>query len=764
MIKHTNIHRVMLLLAAVILAASLSGCGKDKDLDEGSAGDIDIGNTNGQPQESAYTAERISLPEELSGSELRAFCHYEGYLYFVRHVSGDPEKLYKLSVDGLSLTELTAFEPLSPEGGDGHSRVLNIAVDRDGNIWLAENLYLYDADSGGETALSDSFTYIRVLDQVGAEVKRIDVTTDIGNAGKMCIDKDGNICVWDGDTSIKVVGADGIVMFELETPNNGGVGSMLTLTDGSAVVCVFESRGTAVKAIDTAAKSWGKTYTLGIKANDLYSGTAEYDFFCNSADSLYGVDLQTQTTAKLLNWLDSGVNNPNDIRVLAPTPDGGFFCLTQDWSGEKTEILLLKKKDPAEVESVTVLTLACYNLDPSLRSEILEFNSTNEKCRIEVTEYSQYFSGNDGEWSSATERLAFEIISGKVPDILVCGGFPYRQWIDKGLFEDLYSYIDSDPELSRSDFVESVMKALEIDGKLYQASPGFSVDTVMANPDTAGPDMGWTLDELFAFYETLPSGARLFDMTTKMWMLEQICRFDLDSFVNRKTGECFFDGDDFIKLLEFANTFPLDYEWSEGDPNVFELIQSGEVVLMECGISDFSSIQMFRFIFGGELVFKGYPSASRNGHAFQVSEGTAISSTCKDKDAAWQFLRRTLTSEYQLSERYWGFPTNKEAFEAMIADAMTPEYYTDENGELVQRPKYSENFDSVQFDCLASTQEDIDLVMELIDSTNKIAYFDSDIMKIVEDEADIYFHGDKSAKEAAAIIQSRVSILVNEQR
>ncbi len=46
----------------------------------------------------------------------------------------------------------------------------------------------------------------------------------------------------------------------------------------------------------------------------------------------------------------------------------------------------------------------------------------------------------------------------------------------RGLIEDIYPYIDSDKELSREDFLTSVLKAYEIDGKLVLVS--YSMDGI----------------------------------------------------------------------------------------------------------------------------------------------------------------------------------------------------------------------------------------------------------------------------------------------
>ena len=49
--------------------------------------------------------------------------------------------------------------------------------------------------------------------------------------------------------------------------------------------------------------------------------------------------------------------------------------------------------------------------------------------------------------------------------------------------------------------------------------------------------------------------------TTKETGMYTLVYSNLDQFVDWSTGECSFDSPDFIKMLEFVNTFPAEYDW-----------------------------------------------------------------------------------------------------------------------------------------------------------------------------------------------------------
>ena len=85
------------------------------------------------------------------------------------------------------------------------------------------------------------------------------------------------------------------------------------------------------------------------------------------------------------------------------------------------------------------------------------------------------------------------------------------------------------------------------------------------------------------------------------------------------------------------------------------------------------------------MKFVGYPSEDgTSNHAFQIDGAIAISSTCADKTAAWNFMKQFLTEDYQSGYNVWNFPINQKAFDQKMKDAMTEEYQTDENGNVVK--------------------------------------------------------------------------------
>ena len=229
-----------------------------------------------------------------------------------------------------------------------------------------------------------------------------------------------------------------------------------------------------------------------------------------------------------------------------------------------------------------------------------------------------------------------------------------------------------------------------------------------------------------------------------------------------------------LKILTFAAQFPKEIDWTstEREEDV-DRIAAGRQMLHINRISDFQSFQMYDAIFGGESTFIGYPTTEGTGSMINIDgSGYAICSRSEHKDLAWQFLRQVMTAEYQ--ERFlWSRPTNRVAFEKSLENAMTPQYLRnadgsfllDENGERIEQDRMVWRFGSLTVHIKALTQEQADKLLELVRTTTKVRNaYDTELLTMIMNEAEAVFSGQKTAEEVGKLLQSKVTIYINEQR
>lgn len=66
-----------------------------------------------------------------------------------------------------------------------------------------------------------------------------------------------------------------------------------------------------------------------------------------------------------------------------------------------------------------------------------------------------------------------ELASDQRADIYDATYLPSEIKTKGSYFEDLNQYIDADPNFNRDDYYDNILRAAEVDGKLYQIPEGF---------------------------------------------------------------------------------------------------------------------------------------------------------------------------------------------------------------------------------------------------------------------------------------------------
>jgi ABC-type glycerol-3-phosphate transport system substrate-binding protein len=234
---------------------------------------------------------------------------------------------------------------------------------------------------------------------------------------------------------------------------------------------------------------------------------------------------------------------------------------------------------------------------------------------------------------------------------------------------------------------------------------------------------------------------------------------NLDVLVDRETGTADFDNDYFVRLLESMSFLPEVIDEGGDIPDRPELIGRGRQIMDIIALTNIDMYQVYRRLYGGDIVFKGFPSGSGSGNLLTVYDNIAMTVTCSDKDGAWEFIRLIVTEDWQrrnfnrLPRDSSFFPVSKVVFDEMIEEAMKePEGERKIGGWL-----------DLEMDSLPLTQEEADHIRSLISGEAWNTEVDPGLWNIVSEEASRYFHGQITAQEAARVIQSRASIFMSEQ-
>lgn len=810
--------RLTALLLAVCLLLGLAACG----------------NKEGKGSDSQTISGTVYVPtfsDIVSDAEyINQGCAGEKYFYFLGQVKGEEHEetntwfddttgeeqhetytyydyrtgLFRVPLEGGTAEELPGYTPAQlPEGADGSVDIRSLRSDKDGTLWIMEYVSInnFDLPEGFDEATGNKWDYyidstetvtLRHLDGEGVQLDSLDLSALAEKAGldysySTVMDGAGNIYT-NSDTKLAVLDKDLNLLFALEGENMWG--ELIPLADGSVGMrnsYYDEERdvsGIRLQVVDVANQDWGDSYELSQSSYEIYPGGGDYLFYYRSGESVYGHKADAAEGEKVFSWISADIDTSN-VQFFSFLSDGRVAALMRNWNDEtrKYESAVLTPTDASTLPPKTLLTYACMGLGYDVRNQIIEFNKASTQYRIEVTDYSEFNTGEDT--SAGLTKMNTEILAGRVPDILdASGSMPISQYGSKGLLEDLWPFIEGDAEIGgREGVMEKALQAAEQNGKLYRVFSMFDIRTVVGASRIVGERTSWTLADLQNALAQMPEGCTIFgEEDTKAAMLRNILACNMDSFVDWSTGSCSFDSPSFKSLLEFCNSFPAEFNWEDvnydewQDPD--QRVSSGKQLLQSIYLDSFAGVQRYEGIFGGDVSFVGYPMEDGSiGSSFQImgSNCYAMSSTSPNKEGAWSFIRQALLPQLKEDEEYWinDYPVNRKDFERYRDDSMTVTYVEDENGEPVldangeplkeSKVSYWLPNSDTPVEIYAATQESVDQVMELYNSITNIWSYDTSIYDIIEENVGAYFAGDRTVDDTATRIQSAVKLYIGEQ-
>jgi hypothetical protein len=548
-------------------------------------------------------------------------------------------------------------------------------------------------------------------------------------------DAEGNFYFGGNGAAVFVCDSGGAVLDELTI--EGLIAGLTSVPGGTPLVLAALKQAAgfnlSLYALDLDKKSAGAAvFDLPPAVNA--SGITAYGEDWLAYDGGRGVFLINSETSEI-----SDIVSFNDIlldaqtRVLGVLPGERILCLSD-------RALCVLQRVPIAVRKTELTVAVCFGenyVPQELNDVVLRFNTESPDYKVEIQSYYDI------------TKLNVEIIAGKIPDLIMTSGIPFDSYAAKGLFEDLNPYIDADPDIT---LVPVVRRAMSTGDALYRLGNGFSVWTSFGNADLVGAEPGWTFEEMLACLENAPEDYDLFGQqgegreVVSSYLLYQ----NLDSFIDWESGEVHFDTPDFIKLLEFIGTYPSRPEGSNlpRPPEKEPLVMRGSYGR---GSVNYFTINDNKA--QGKYTFKGFPGAAKTISVLNAEVPTfAMTSTCKEKDAAWQFIRSVVTGEAPGQNADYTFPVLQDKFEAVFAAAMAP---ADENepplGTIGKRQQMSQ------------AQADKFLAMLNAAEHTMGSASDNVLQTIIEEETGAYYEGQKTAGEVAAIIQSRAAIYIAEQ-
>ena len=766
--RKVGIKRILALALAVALTLTACGGGEDEQQVEGFV----------------YVPEFVDLtPQEGEDSMNEPVLRGENLYYSVYSYDEETgEGGQKYYCQNLTTGEKKEMPlDLKIEGSDYSYPMGGLQFDQDNNI-----ICLMSASKSDENGNYSQSYYMMKFDPEGNKLLEQDITeamklegSDSSYAQSAVVDPEGRVYLNvsgggmnSGNSFIVVLDAEGALLAKIDTGSDW-ISAMGVASNGTVLITRYgNGAGMECLEVDLANKALGKTHNglpSSYNSGSLIS-TPDGGLLVNDGSRLWKYDLETETTEEILTWTDCDING-SYVQMIQTLEDGRIAVLSSNWASNTQELAYLTKTEAAKVTQKEIITLASMWSDQNLQEAVVNFNKKSDAYKVRIiTYFDDTTEWTETKYQDAVTALNNAITSSNCPDIIDLSNSNTSSYVSKGLLLDLAPYLESS-SVKRGDLMESVLDAYTFDGTLVCIPTDFRISTIMGRTSQLGDRTSWTIKDVMEFANQYPD-AKLLNYSSKSSMLSTCLQYSSEAFIDYNAGTCNFESQDFLDVLEFCNTFDAETEWDREGESFPKQISDGKILLNDVSIGEMDQMQMYSMMFNEPVTFIGYPTVDgSNGNRINGENCYAITTKSKHADGAWSFIESLLQYEPVQEFGYRnGFPIRKDMLEETFALAMKEngsydengEIMLDENGEPMIWPKTTWGYDDWEAEIYAATPEQVQAVRDLIDSAVAASNNDETVLSIISEEAQGYFEGQKSAKDVAGVIQSRVQTYISE--
>ncbi|MCM1117838.1 MAG: extracellular solute-binding protein [bacterium] len=463
-----------------------------------------------------------------------------------------------------------------------------------------------------------------------------------------------------------------------------------------------------------------------------------------SEGTLYRWDLCTGGILELMNYLAEDISiNVGDLSLFRNS-EGKLLIRERDYygGGEDVAIYLLNTEKPSTEGNMTVTSLTSNCAE--LQACAADYTKKHRQQGITVE-----YDAEDPE--AYRDRLMAELVAGRGPEALYVSREDMETLYEKGLLEDLTDVLSQEV---RDSIFPGVLECGRIDGRQVGLALDAELRTMLVNRSVWDED-SWSVEDVLSLLgrEEIRSELEAVVATSvapfggrgifQHLVLQNVVN---SPFLDLQENTCSFDSEEFIRLLELCKQYGKVSVGSEANT----LMQEGKALAYVGNFSTLNRLCDTIGSLGEDFHCVGYPTESGCGSFWScdyflvVRKGADCLDTVKGYGEYLYSMRRQRRQDTPLCReiyvRYIGQDKDDPGYELLNRGHG---HYT----ALRLKPDGSS--------CIGD-------FLELAEKSGPLPRSDDAIARIVMEEAESFFAGDKDAVTVAGIIQSRVRLYLAE--
>lgn len=437
-----------------------------------------------------------------------------------------------------------------------------------------------------------------------------------------------------------------------------------------------------------------------------------------------------------------------------------LLALPGDHSGDKFPVLYLIRQKGGGADRELVTSLQAERPAESSGAAVADLVGVGEleACAVQASleSLNQKYVYEDAAGQEQRDRILAQLSQGEGPQLLFVSLEDMYLLEEKGLLMDLGEIL---PKELRESLLPGALEIGTVEGRLVGIPEAVSVQSLAVSGGVWEED-GWTLEELTGLMkEGRLRGAlrntpgtlmgRYMDPVLTVTQLAG-CNLENAGLIDWEKGECYFEGELFVGLLEAAaedmSGVPVDGErWLGAGGDVLS-VATGDVLPGSC-LELFARLEAE----GGRIV--GMPGEDRAPGYLQEAEGVLVANkNTATPEAAACFLEVLLGEELQ--DRL------SDAFRISVR-RLDPERYIvrDEEGRLLFQGN-----DRMEVPVFADGSNALERAADFLNRCRACPRRHMAVVRILSEELSDMLATGKSPRETAQVIDSRVQLYLDENR
>jgi ABC-type glycerol-3-phosphate transport system substrate-binding protein len=311
---------------------------------------------------------------------------------------------------------------------------------------------------------------------------------------------------------------------------------------------------------------------------------------------------------------------------------------------------------------------------------------------------------------------------------------------DSGILCDLNPLISEDKFFKIEDYNEKVMDSCVYNGKRYMMPIDYTFYYFYTYKAVLGDfklnTTNWTWGLLVnaekEYFREGKGASKYF--ISPFFDFSSILFSEQNAYVDYENKISKFNTPEFIKLLQTYKSIvpyvcPIEEFSSQTDHEKMEMLSVLQSVFCT-GVGDSFGFNDYNKAFGEDAIILSYPTlVGQKGTNARVNRIVAITSKCRYKREAFDYIKSILSKENQMNETIH-VPVNKAAFNEQL--------------ELIK--------------IIRSDSQ----IEELFKTVNSCSLIDASVLDIINKELPNFLNGKKTAEQTAKAIDEKVSLYLNE--